>query len=138
MIAPIGHAPTANDIGPGEGFAFPMGARRVVAARRMVVAGDGALPATVREDVLLLVTELVNNAVRDGGVGAERSLRVELRLWPRQVRVEVVDPGTGVASTWSQDRSKSGLFLVGQIADRWGVKRAGSGTCVWFEIEFEG
>ena len=33
-----------------------------VTARRAVVAGNGALPADVREDVLLLVTELVTNA----------------------------------------------------------------------------
>jgi hypothetical protein len=119
MIAPIGHRE---------------------AARRMVIAPDDAVPATVREDVLLLVTELVNNAVRDGGGGPERSLRVDLRLQPRQVRVEVLDPGMTVSPVGAHPRGKPGRwrFLVEQFADRWGVSRAGPGTCVWFEIEFEG
>ena len=120
MIAPIGH----RDV-----------------ARRTVITPDAAVPATVREDVLLLVTELVNHAVRDGGVGAARSLRVDLRLQPRQVRVELVDPAPAVSPVASRARGKAGrwgLFLVEQIADRWGVSRAGPGTCVWFEIEFDG
>ena len=47
-----------------------------------MVAGDGDLPAAVREDVLLLVTELVNNAVRDAGAGPRRSLRIEVSHAP--------------------------------------------------------
>jgi hypothetical protein len=36
-------------------------------ARRPLVPPEAAVPDTVREDVLALVTELVNQAVRDGG-----------------------------------------------------------------------
>jgi hypothetical protein len=81
------------------------------AARRTAIAPGAEVRATVREDVLLLVTELVNHAVRDGGSP----------IWSR---------ARGKAGPW-------GLFPVEQIADRWGVSRAGPGTCVWFEIEFE-
>lgn len=116
MIAPIGHRD---------------------AATRMAIASDDAVPATVREDVLVLLAELVNNAVRDGGVGPERSLRVDVRLQPSQVRVEVVDPSPAVSLVGARGRAKRGPFLVQQIADRWGVSRAGPGTCVWFEIGFE-
>jgi anti-sigma regulatory factor (Ser/Thr protein kinase) len=128
----------------GEALAFPLsgGTEAAAAARRAVVAGDGALPVAVRQDVLLLVTELVNNAVRHAAVGPEQSLRVELRLWPRRVRVEVVDPGTGFTQIRARRPPSEpggwGLFLVERIADRWGVAREGSGTCVWFEIEYEG
>jgi anti-sigma regulatory factor (Ser/Thr protein kinase) len=103
-----------------------------------VVAGDGALPASVREDVLLLVTELVTNAVRHAEVGPEHYLRVELRFSPRRARVEVVDPGTGFTPARAPSRGDEsggwGLFLVDQIAHRWGVRRIALGTYVWFEI----
>jgi hypothetical protein len=62
------------------GCAFALNGRREAAsaARRAVLARNGVLPACVREDVLLLVTELVTNAVRRAEVGPEQSLRVEL------------------------------------------------------------
>jgi anti-sigma regulatory factor (Ser/Thr protein kinase) len=103
-----------------------------------VLARNGVLPASVREDVLLLVTELVTNAVRHADVGPEHSLRVKLRLSPRRVRVDTFDPGTGFTRAFASSRGDEsggwGLFLVDQIADRWGVRRMASGTCVWFEI----
>jgi hypothetical protein len=118
--------------GPGAAFS----------ARQAVLAANGTLPAFVRENLLLLVTELVTNAVRHAGVGPERSLRVELRLSPREVRVDVVDPGTGFtrghAPRESNESGGWGLLLVDRIADRWGVGPVDSGTCVWFEMQFGG
>jgi anti-sigma regulatory factor (Ser/Thr protein kinase) len=103
-----------------------------------VLARNGTLPASVRGDVLLLVTELVSNAVRHAEVGPEQYLRVELRFSPRRVRVEVVDPGSGFTPAQGPSRGGEsggwGLFLVDRIAHRWGVRRTASGTCVWFEI----
>jgi anti-sigma regulatory factor (Ser/Thr protein kinase) len=123
-------------------FAFELdgGVEAPVAARRAVVAGDGRLPTAVREDVLLLVTELVTNAVRHAGVGPGGSLQVELRRWAQRVRVEVVDPGTEftrVRPRLSRDDPGGwGLVLVDRIAARWGVGRGPAYTRVWFEIEF--
>jgi serine/threonine-protein kinase RsbW len=103
-----------------------------------VLARNGDLPASVRDQVLLLVTELVTNAVRHAEIGPEQMLRVELRFLPDRVRVKVFDPGTGFTRTPAPSRGDEsggwGLFLVDQIADRWGVWRTTSGTCVWFEI----
>src|SRR5207253_1270255 len=54
------------------------------------------------------------------------------------LRVEVTDrgpgfePGSPLPSMY-QD-SGWGLYLVEQIADRWGVKQE-EGTCVWFEVD---
>jgi anti-sigma regulatory factor (Ser/Thr protein kinase) len=108
------------------------------AARRTVLARNGDLPSSVRDGVLLLLTELVTNAVRHAKVGPEQSLRVELRFSPPCVRVEVLDPSTGFTPTRAPSRVDEpggwGLFLVDRIADRWGVRRTASGTCVWFEI----
>ena len=126
-----------------DGFAFVVngGHEAASATREALLAGDGTLPASVREDVLLLVTELVTNAVRHAGVGSDRSLGIQLQQWPRRVRVEVVD----ASATFTPARARSrggtaggwGLFLVDRIADRWGVRRMASGTCSWFEIRFE-
>jgi serine/threonine-protein kinase RsbW len=103
-----------------------------------VLSRNGELPASVRNEVLLLVTELVTNAVRHAEIGPEQSLRVELRFLPSGVRVKVFDSGKGFTRTPAPSRGDEsggwGLFLVDQIADRWGVRPTASGTCVWFEI----
>jgi anti-sigma regulatory factor (Ser/Thr protein kinase) len=128
---------------PADGYVFQLtgGPEACVAARRAVVACDGDLPATVRHDVLLLITELVANAVRHGGVGPEQCLRIELRRWPRRVRVEVADPGGHFGRVRprasADDTGGWGLVLVERIAARWGVGHGTSGTRVWFEVEFE-
>jgi anti-sigma regulatory factor (Ser/Thr protein kinase) len=127
---------------PLDRFAFELagGLEAAAAARRAVVAGDGRLPTAVREDVLLLVTELVTNAVRHAGVGPDGSLQVELQRWPQRVRVEVVDHGSDLAPIRSRpsraDPGGWGLVLVDRIAARWGVGRGPSFTRVWFELEF--
>ena len=128
---------------PGDRIAFELhgGVEAAAAARRAIVAGNGQLPAAVRDDVLLLVTELVTNAVRHAGAGPERPLQVELLHKPRCVAVAVADDGPGYA--WRATPSTGseaggwGLFLVDQIADRWGVDTTTPGSRVWFEIEYE-
>jgi anti-sigma regulatory factor (Ser/Thr protein kinase) len=128
--------------GPGDRFGFELsgGLEAAAAARRAVVAGDGRLPTAVREDVLLLVTELVTNSVRHAGVGPEEAIQVEVVCWPQRVRVEVVDPGTEltpVRPRLSTDTAGGwGLVLVDRIAARWGVGRGPAFTRVWFELEF--
>ena len=125
---------------PSDDFAFAVsgGEGAGSAARRAIVAGDGALPEPVRDEVLLLATELVGNAVRHAGVGPDESLQVEVRRWPRQVRVAVVDPGAGFEPPGPSTDGPGGwgFVLLDRIADRWGVRREPAGTCVWFEIEF--
>ena len=127
---------------PGDRIAFELhgGAEAAAAARRAIVAGNGQLPAGVRDDVLLLVTELVTNAVRHAGAGPERPLQVELLHRPGWVAVAVADAGPGY--TWRATPSTGsesggwGLFLVDRIADRWGVDSTTPGSRVWFEIEY--
>jgi anti-sigma regulatory factor (Ser/Thr protein kinase) len=112
------------------------------AARRAVLAGNGSLPIPVRDDVLLLVSEVVTNAVRHAGVGPDRPARLEVRHGSRLVRVAVADEGPGF--TWLPTTSSGpkqsggwGLFLVDRVADRWGVECTTSGSRVWFEIAYE-
>jgi anti-sigma regulatory factor (Ser/Thr protein kinase) len=111
------------------------------AARRAVFEGNGALPTTVRDDVLLLVSELVTNAVRHAGAGPDRPVRLQLRRGLRRVRVAVADEGPGFTwhRTTSAGRKESGgwgLFFVDRLADCWGVERTPTGSRVWFEIAY--
>ena len=133
-------ASSADSIDPPQSLVFELPATPTAAsvARRALLAGNGALPGSVRDDVVLLVTELVSNAVRHAGAGPERPLQVQLLHRPRCVVVAVADEGPGF--TWDPNASAGsesggwGLFLVDQIADRWGVERTTSGSCVWAEI----
>jgi anti-sigma regulatory factor (Ser/Thr protein kinase) len=121
-------------------FSVAGGIEAARVARRAVHGLDGAVPASARDDVLLLVTELVTNAVRHGGVGADRSVDVRFERSQHRVRVEVVEPGTDFAPARPRVREAPGgwgLILVDRIADRWGVSSTSSGTCVWFELRVE-
>jgi anti-sigma regulatory factor (Ser/Thr protein kinase) len=125
-----------------ESFALTLsgGAEAVGAARQALVAHQDALPAAVRDDVVLLLSELVTNSVRHAPVGPDSSLRVEGERSPRRVRVSVIDPGDGFEGVPSRpefDRAGGwGLFLVDRLADRWGVCRGDAETRVWFEISW--
>lgn len=128
----------AIDRAPGLVFELPARPTACAAARRMLLAGQRALPRSVRDDVLLLVTELVSNAVRHAEPGTDKAVRVELRQLAQVVSVGVFDQGSGFtaeAPRPKRDRSGGwGLFLVDRIADRWAIVPTGSGTCAWFEI----
>jgi hypothetical protein len=60
----------------------------------------------------------------------------------QRVRVEVVSPGSHfrrVRPRSSRDDPGGwGLVLVDRVAACWGVGRGAHGTCVRFEVEFEG
>jgi anti-sigma regulatory factor (Ser/Thr protein kinase) len=55
------------------------------------------------------------------------------------VLVEVCDEGPGfepIGRTAGQDDTSGwGLYLVDQMADRWGVAREDAATRVWFELK---
>ncbi|HYX79934.1 MAG TPA: ATP-binding protein, partial [Actinomycetota bacterium] len=102
---------------------------------------DLILPAVgpdVADDVRLLVSELVTNAVRHGPGEPSGPIHIRLDVEPRVVRVEVVDPGEGFVPRERDPRDDAlggwGLFLVSKLADRWGVESEPS-TRVWFELD---
>jgi anti-sigma regulatory factor (Ser/Thr protein kinase) len=107
-------------------------------ARRAIALNEPALSKRVREDVQLLVSELVTNAVRHGGATPDRPLQFDFRRRNGTIRVEVVDSGTDFEAPSQPANGDAnggwGLFLVDRIAARWGVDRTPRGTCVWFEL----
>jgi two-component sensor histidine kinase len=128
---------------PSTRFSFSVngGVEACSEARRALLARDGAVP-TSGDDLLLLMNELVTNAVRHADVGPDRSLRVELQRWPRRVRVEVAHPGQGFEHEAVPPSPGTnggwGLLMVDRIADRWGITSGTGRTCVWFELPAAG
>lgn len=88
-------------------------------------------------DARLVLSELVANSVRHAGLGPDDHIRVEVDEQPDVVRIHVVDPGPGFEPHVTHQRSlrasRWGLFLVDQIASRWGIATKGQ-TTVWCEI----
>lgn len=108
----------------------------VCAARRAAAAvvGGWGVRDGVGDDVRLVVSELVTNAVRHGR--SDAVLRV-LRDGC-SVRVEVLDDDTRLPVPAAPDRlslSGRGLALVASVATLWGAERTGSGKLVWAELE---
>ena len=94
---------------------------------------DGRIP-----DVRLLVSELVTNAVRHANLDTGDVIELVIELADATLRVEVRDPGGGfVPSAPSPDPARPsgwGLYLVAELADRWGVDSEEE-TLVWFELD---
>jgi anti-sigma regulatory factor (Ser/Thr protein kinase) len=107
-------------------------------ARHMLDALTGRLPDGRIRDVRLLVSELVTNAVRHANLAAGDVIRLVVDVSTRTLRVEVHDPGGGFVPTEpSPDPARPsgwGLYLVAELADRWGVD-SDDRTLVWFELD---
>ena len=107
------------------------------------------LDGRVIEDAELLVSELVTNSLRHGGLGSTQGIEVCLRASPQTVMVEVADGGRGFgghrprptgkplpcgeAEEVEKDGPYWGLFLVDRLAYRWGISEQGD-VRVWFEL----
>ncbi|WP_256104061.1 ATP-binding protein [Streptomyces sp. ODS05-4] len=106
-------------------------------ARRLtehVVQRQWSLGHHVAEHAVLLVSELVGNAVRHTGA---RVFGLRLHRRRGSIRVEVRDPSRGLPCLLpvrETDVSGRGLFLVDTLADRWGVDLLPRGKTTWFEM----
>jgi CheY-like chemotaxis protein/anti-sigma regulatory factor (Ser/Thr protein kinase) len=88
----------------------------------------------ILDDVLLVVTELVNNAVTHAL--SECDLRISIS--PLSLRVEVVDQGAGTPDPLPPSRTRNygrGLHLVDALTAAWGFEPiSGGGKMVWAEL----
>lgn len=106
-------------------------------ARRLaqvVVLRQWGLSLKMTEDVVLLVSELVGNAVRHTGA---RAFGLRMRRRRGWIRVEVRDPSRGLPCLMPVqplDVSGRGLFLVDRLSDRWGADLLPRGKTTWFEM----
>jgi anti-sigma regulatory factor (Ser/Thr protein kinase) len=105
----------------------------VAQARQVTTQVIDGLSEQALEDVRLIVSELVTNAVRHGPEGR---VKVRLRRDGNTVRGWVEDEGTSTFALRRRLHTESvgglGLRLVEMLSDRCGVE---AGTArVWFEI----
>ncbi|MGH2983570.1 MAG: ATP-binding protein [Solirubrobacterales bacterium] len=105
----------------------------VARARQVTGRVIDGLSVQALEDVRLIVSELVTNAVKHGPEGR---VKVRLRRDGDTIRGQVEDEGTSPFGLQRRTRPGSsgglGLRLVETLSDRWGVE-AGSAR-VWFEL----
>ena len=104
------------------------------ARTRVCEAIEPELADGAHDTLRLLVSEVVTNAVRHGGDGQPVELHAR---WNSEVRVEVSDHGEGFTPAprlgQLDEPGGFGLFLIGRLADRWGVN-TDDGTTVWFVL----
>ncbi|MEA2480997.1 MAG: hypothetical protein QOJ07_2919 [Thermoleophilaceae bacterium] len=86
-----------------------------------------------REDIRLMVSELVANSVLHGGAtGADDLIHLVVRLSPTLLRVDCSDPAGGFDPPG--DPAGWGLKMVDGLSSRWGV-RSGIAGSTWFECD---
>lgn len=120
---------------------FPAEGESVGRARRFVRGCLDGCEAGVCEDVVLLVSELVTNAIEHGGRRDHvAEVELEVIVADDHVHIEVSDHSSvvPVPRAGPIDRpSGRGLALVDRLASRWGVARGASGKTVWMEVARE-
>lgn len=108
-------------------------------ARAWLTGLGSSVPEAVADDIRLLVTELVTNAVKYAGLSGRESMRLDIRC--ERDRVDVMlhyqehndfDPAVPVTP---DDASGWGLFLVDRLADRWSIVQTNGVLEAWFEVE---
>lgn len=120
-----------------EGVRLPSRPESAATARRIasaVVLWQWNLSPQLAEYAVLLVSELVGNAVRHTGA-QYFGLRMERRRG--MIRIGVRDPSRGLPCLMpvrEMDVSGRGLFLVDKLSDRWGVDLLPRGKITWFEM----
>ncbi|MGH9043357.1 MAG: ATP-binding protein [Acidimicrobiales bacterium] len=108
----------------------------VTRARHFASSSLGALPISMIEPIMLMVSELATNAFRH----ARTDFEVAITSGDSEVRVEVSDRGPGevqIKEPNSRELSGRGLRIVDALSDSWGVlASSGSGwtKSVWFTL----
>lgn len=92
--------------------------------------------ACVEETAVLLVSELITNAVRHAR--DTHAIALDLEIGEARLRIEVQDADP----RWPHrripgrlDESGFGLVLVDALADQWGVRDTATGKAVWAELD---
>jgi anti-sigma regulatory factor (Ser/Thr protein kinase) len=124
---------------PRPSFAVSTGRDAPSAVRDALRERGAHLPEPMRDDLLLLLTEVVTNAVRHSGALNGDPIEIALSESRDCVRVEVVDPGAGFERPGRlvPDLTKTGglgLVLVDRLSRAWGTRRTQKGSVVWFEL----
>ena len=124
---------------PRHSFAVRTGRHAPAAVRDALRERGAGLAAALRDDLMLLLSELVTNAVRHSGAGHGAPIHIEIREGDDSVHVVVTDAGDGFdrPDRLEPDLSRTGglgLVLVDRLARAWGTRQTAEGSLVWFEL----
>jgi anti-sigma regulatory factor (Ser/Thr protein kinase) len=130
-----------GDHGPVQAemfFGLPTDNAAPAIARAYLVEHAGSLPGALIDDALLLVSELVSNAVQHG----QPEIVLRIRRNPPGIGVSVQDRGQGQVVQSSGELNPHaprgrGLRIVDTVSSAWGVQPAvpPPGKIVWFELD---
>jgi anti-sigma regulatory factor (Ser/Thr protein kinase) len=98
---------------------------------------EHGLERSLRQTVVLLVSEVVSNAVRHSSGPDDAPIVLSAAVTEEAVRITVTDAGEGFTpAERDPERVEGGygLYLVEKAASRWGVD-ATPPTSVWFELD---
>lgn len=120
---------------------FPCGDDAPAAAQRFATEFlDGSAFESMTETLVLLVSEVVTNAVQH--TDSARVIAGLAHIDLETVRCAVTDDAAEQApSVMSTEPSRVGglsMAIVESLSSRWGCARDGSSKSVWFEIERPG
>ncbi len=94
------------------------------------------LDASLTQSLILLVSEVVSNAVRHSSGDPAAPIELSASFGERTIRVAVTDAGHGFTPR-PRDPTRThdgyGLYLLEKVSSRWGVESEGD-TKVWFEL----
>jgi serine/threonine-protein kinase RsbW len=123
---------------PANEFRFLASSTAPALARATVSTVISAWSNGGADDVVLLTSELVTNAVRHTSSAALGDVIVRVDIGADRIHVEVLNPGASFDPPAPQTPSTTGtglgLFLVDSLATSWGVETEGPRTKVWFEM----
>ena len=95
------------------------------------------VPPECIDEVVLVASELVGNAVRHTMAVDGLGLAVEWSVDPDGVTVQVSDPSSVPPAPRTPSTTEPGgrgLWIVEALADDWGVRREGAGKRVWAHV----
>jgi two-component sensor histidine kinase len=131
---------TLAESSPTSSFRLYGGVGAAHEARRTFLNLDSDLPRAAKHTAVLLLNELVSNAVKHGGVGPDDELEVSIQEAEDHVRVGVRDdaPAFKPSVEAEQVRLRArglGLYFVKELSDAWGIDSHHGGKTVWFELK---
>lgn len=134
--APPPAAPFALELELERDVGAPARARSAFAER----LGELAIDGPTGQLLVLLVSEVVSNAVRHSSGPADARIGLLASADGQRIRVAVSDGGEGFTPRQRDPEGLGdgyGLYLLEKSAAGWGVETAG-GTTVWFELDLTG
>ncbi|MBO0806356.1 MAG: ATP-binding protein [Nocardiopsaceae bacterium] len=137
---PPTHGPARRRSAVLGSLVIPGSPEHAASARAFIARTLSRQPRIDSDAATLLTSEVVTNAIQHTRSGDGGEITVVVIGLPGGVLIEVTDqgsPGAPVVKGNLYAAEGHGLYLVQQLADRWGYLRGPEGTTVWFSLADE-